>query len=1168
MPANYSPQNVSTISQILGSKGWTDSQIAGVIGNMKIESGFDPNAYNMSGTVGPLGGGHVGIIQWDAGRQANLVDFANKNGLDPRDVQTQALFINAEATNPAYGEVASYQRFFNNSATPEQAASNYNQYVERSGEAPGTAIDVKRQNAAAAYASNPNNPQFGNGAAVPADLKEAGYTYAGADEGGAFYSNPNNPNQTIQYNTDTKQWEKYDANTGEAITNADGSTAVAEGFNPAPPPNAGGAGVGPAGGAAAAGGAQVLAGGAGCLSGGLTPAATTVAGGLMANAGAIAQSAAINAGMSLLSGGGIQGAMGAAFGSIAGAVGSSIGAALGGAAGSLGNMLGGIAGQALGGVVGAIASGKNPLQAITGAAFGALSQMGGALIPGLSNVMPPGLASAAIGGLTGVLGAVASGVPAGAAAQFALAGGLGGALNGVVSNMTGNYTLGSISGAVASGALNGTLSSLYSQASGQIDLSRYSNLIMTAAAVASQNRTIVGSVAEAMSQNFGNGVGGVGAATRNMQDAMTFSVSTLGQNISAVSADLIAMGTWDASNLMRLMQPGNVATQIMSKGLGDFIGLTDAFTQSGIPVAGLDNPIYDRITLAVLSTINDPEAINTVMTAFNMGASFKNLAQLCDLPTMMPRSASYLPVRNFRELGVQFAVIGVNSASTVQHIGIAFSKIETSTDLNHISQLAQPLPAEIGSQLMQVYGYGGGAYGEQTMADIIGTPAGYVHSDTIPVIVSTNKYIEAHPEAATLVTLTELLKNTAEGMYTDLGTDGDTAADPPIPGEDGGITVPFPAGSQTFSTLDDALLAFIPLIEAEHQALLNTTDPALLDAINKLNVAWSASCAQIVKENNNLKAHGIDLFNPIPPSPNTAIMFAQMLEVYAGQTEYGQIAHYLERVATPDVYGDAVKYCMRQARNGAALRDLGVDPDKYKLPQSQYYRNPSAFYENLYTGKMPPTPRMQSAESFPRTPQETYLYNRNLALDSTGYRDSSLLNNQKDEIYYDSIWMNTDNTVLEGIGRNVVKNAIDNNIQLSGNDLMIRDTKGNMTKIGEIKETGLLLTNNDYFVTTMMQLVNRLLYGDLVTTKYTNPFNTDQMVYGLLELLAQVNNQNINALLQTVTGGLIASGLLAQLVDKFSTSRSLFDTTMDRNDPGTWGGVGPDAVPDPRPRLL
>jgi hypothetical protein len=314
---------------------------------------------------------------------------------------------------------------------------------------------------------------------------------------------------------------------------------------------------------------------------------------------------------------------------------------------------------------------------------------------------------------------------------------------------------------------------------------------------------------------------------------------------------------------------------------------------NNVPVAGIDNPLYDRVSLAILTAINDKTAIGVVQSAFNMTTQIDNLGDLCLLKKMMPTSYSGMPVTNFREMGVHLAVMGVTQAATVYDIGVAFSQVETATDLNHMSQLAQPLPPAMGAALLQTYGYGGGSMGEQTMADFIGTPAGYVHADTAPVIAAALKYIESHSEAATLVLLTTMLNNLASGVYTDLGTAADSTANPPVPGEDPIITVPFPSGTLTFSTLDDAVMAFIPLMEAEQQKLLNTTDPKLLDWINKLNLAWSASCAQLVRENNNLLMHQIDIFNLIPTTPQTGMMFAQSLDYYGTQTWYGQPADYI-----------------------------------------------------------------------------------------------------------------------------------------------------------------------------------------------------------------------------------------------------------------------------------
>jgi hypothetical protein len=1052
---------------------------------------------------------------------------------------------------------------------------------------------------------------------------------------------------------------------------------------------AGGSGTGAGGAAAGAGGAAGAVagapGGAGCMGGGLDIPKMLGMAGLMQNLGGVAANAAMSAGMALLSGGGIQGALGAGLGSAAGAFGNALGYDLGGAAGQ-------IVGQTLGGALGAIVAGKSPVQALTGAAFGALSSMGGNLIPALSGVMPPQIASAAINGLTSALGSMGSNAPKGAAMQFAIAGGLSGAISSYVGNMTGNYAAGSVLGSVAAGAINGNLPNLNSggvQVNAQL---KFTNLIGTVSSSVSGNKEVVGAISEAMAMKFGPVNGGYGAKAKNMQDAMTFSVTTLGQNISAISADLIAMGTWNASEPMRLMQPGYVCQQILDKGLGEHTGLTQQLLELKLPVAGINNPLFDGLSQKALSNLNDPETISFIKSAFNMTTDITSLGDLTNLQVMMPTSKTYLPVHNFRELGIQFSIIGINTDTNMRAIGMAFSKIETGTDLNHISTVTSDTVTQVGQNLMGVYGYGGGTFGEQTMADFIGTAAGYVHTDTIPVITSSTEYIMNHPDAATLKDLTLKLTDTLNGKYTDVGTPGDDANG--VPSVAASITVP---GVGTFSSLDDAVLTFVPLIEAQQSALLASTDPALQDHIQKLTVAYNASCAQLVREANNLYTHNINLFDETPSEPSDAQMFMDSLETLGLQTGYGQPAEYIERVASNDLYGDSIKYVMRQARNAAALADLGINVDQYKLPQSQYYRNPEQFYQNLYTGNMPAKPQFRATPVYPAQPGDVYNYVRNKTL--TPYNDIPLTSPQKDELYVDTQWTDVPTTIAEGIGRQVVKDAIDKYVLIvdngtvigsyqtpavgsftslgrtinygtfnpitgnvttpgtvvpstniigntispgttfpgnvttgntnTGNDLLgtvipgqpgnanntitsnpsgpsgtilpmnnhglvvgggnaltpnqITDAQGNpivlqdnkimgadllivnlngeSVPFGKVVSNGLILLNNEYFVATMMQIVNKSLYGDISTTKYTNPFNTDQMIFGVLELLAQVTNQNIEALMRTITGGLIAGGLLSKLLAKFGTRRSLYDTGNSRNDPAVWGDSGPGANP-------
>ena len=88
------------------------------------------------------------------------------------------------------------------------------------------------------------------------------------------------------------------------------------------------------------------------------------------------------------------------------------------------------------------------------------------------------------------------------------------------------------------------------------------------------------------------------------------------------------------------------------------------------------------------------------------------------------------------------------------------------------------------------------------------------------------------------------------------------------------------------------------------------------------------------------------------------------------------------------------------------------------------------------------------------------------------------------------------------------------------------------------------------------------MYGNIGTTKFDNPLNTDQMIFGLVEMLAAVTPDNADALKNTLMGAGVAVDLLEKIKNAMGKNqRTLFDTSMDRNDPIAWGGAGPDDKP-------
>ena len=91
------------------AKGLTPPQAAGMLGNIKWESGYDPNNVNSNG-------GAYGIVQWLGGRKTSLFNFASSRGMQPNDMNLQLAFAWHELTG-GYIDVLKDLRATNNVET-------------------------------------------------------------------------------------------------------------------------------------------------------------------------------------------------------------------------------------------------------------------------------------------------------------------------------------------------------------------------------------------------------------------------------------------------------------------------------------------------------------------------------------------------------------------------------------------------------------------------------------------------------------------------------------------------------------------------------------------------------------------------------------------------------------------------------------------------------------------------------------------------------------------------------------------------------------------------------------------------------------------------------------------------------------------------------------------
>ena len=858
----------------------------------------------------------------------------------------------------------------------------------------------------------------------------------------------------------------------------------------------------------------------------------------------------------------------------------------GGGAGCVGaGLLSGVAGMALGGVMGGLGMGLNgalgnltsAFNALPGVGaissafsqasgllssgimsnpvFGALSQVGNGILPGLSNVLP-GVLNAAAGQLLSPLNAILQNplnLPS-VVQQMASKGGIGGFVKSIGQNMVGNF-------------VGGTIANL-------------TNNIQVAGAMSGISRTIVGGISEGMGQTFGTGIGGIGAIARNIDGVVTYGLSTLSNNLGAVAADMIATGNWNTSNLTRLMQPANIAGQIIARGLGEITGLNTAIINAGIPLAAIDNPIYDAQVRNILNGINNQTALNSVINGFAVGVNLTNLGQLADLQTMMKQSANTLPVNNFQDLGKQLIELQVTQAKTFSEIGSAFLRIESARELNHIVQLPTPMHKPTGELILKSFGYGSGTFGEVIPADMLGSAAGYVHNDTFKVMIDNHKWLKekadapgGYPILQQYYTLCdELTEIIAQYTATPVGGGGEEEGPPPPTSE-----------SLVYDWIERMETYLTELKEEAERLLREEKDGSLLNALELIEKAHATSTAQVLREATLWDRMGYSILEGQPMNLLGAYSTVVSLQAGATETGYGQFADTVERLATDDLYGDAIKAMMRQARNAQVLDNLGVNTERFALPSSGYYRNPLGVYKDTYTNNLMKPPLNVQQIYFPSDPVEQYIMERDTVLVENGFigpdnlllpadendnatypSDDILLPAQKDEAWTNLWWdkSGADNNVLRSIGELVVNQAILKNMRLFGdNSLVMIDLDRQRRPIGTLTETGIINLNNENLISTLFDVVNRLLYGKIGVTKLDTPFHTDEIIYGIAELLGEVNAGNVEFLQNTYLGKTVLSELLTRFANRFKPINTIFDTRMDRNDPSTYGGAGPGTDP-------
>jgi len=125
-----------------GNKPLTPAQVAGVMGNMYAESGFNPAAVEVTDRADK---GH-GLVQWTFSRWDALQAFAAESGGSWDNIDVQLNFLVKELQGAE--KAVLFDREFSNATLPAVAAQRFRVVFERAD--PAVANDTKREGAAIA----------------------------------------------------------------------------------------------------------------------------------------------------------------------------------------------------------------------------------------------------------------------------------------------------------------------------------------------------------------------------------------------------------------------------------------------------------------------------------------------------------------------------------------------------------------------------------------------------------------------------------------------------------------------------------------------------------------------------------------------------------------------------------------------------------------------------------------------------------------------------------------------------------------------------------------------------------------------------------------------------------------------------------------------------------
>lgn len=237
--------------------------------------------------------------------------------------------------------------------------------------------------------------------------------------------------------------------------------------------------------------------------------------------------------------------------------------------------------------------------------------------------------------------------------------------------------------------------------------------------------------------------------------------------------------------------------------------------------------------------------------------------------------------------------------TTIAQLAAAAASVDTNQGLMLINNQTQVVPPVVTDTYTADLGVGTGKDGILVLNDIIG-------------VVIDDSAVSGVEQAATLVasldvTVLANIYNNMQGVVD--GTFGNPY---------GPIVVTSGPGSGTYSDVDAALQALIPLASAEIANVVSTN----MVTVNDANEIWDDICMALERQRTNLNLALVDFNNLAANSQSSTMAFTAALHSYALDPEADALL--TELANTASLSGQSVIASLREGRNLAAMQNAGL----------------------------------------------------------------------------------------------------------------------------------------------------------------------------------------------------------------------------------------------------